>query len=133
MPWADLSRLNELFHSTPEIIGVWVFGSAKDGNVPGGSDLDLAVYFKQKPSFDLLADLRGSFQEALGIDEVDLVVLNDASSILRFEAVRGRLIFCRDRGQCAGFVSLAAREYESDLAMIEKHVVNHPFSTGAVG
>ena len=118
----DLSRLNELCHSVPEILGVWVFGSAKEGKKREESDLDIAVLFTHKPSFDLLASLRSSLQEAIEIDGIDLVVLNESSPILRFEAVNGRLLFCRDRQQCAEFVSLSAREYESEMAMIEKWV-----------
>ena len=72
-----------------------------------------------KPSIERLAELRYSLQKILDFDAIDLVVLNDATSILRFEAVSGKRLFCRDRHRCAAFVSLAAREYESDMAMME--------------
>jgi hypothetical protein len=33
-----------------------------------------------------------------------------------FEAVSGKLLFCRDWQQMAAFVSLVAREYEDEMA-----------------
>jgi len=119
----DLNQLNEFWQNVPEIEGVWVFGSAKEGEVREGGDLDLGVWFSSKPSLDLLADLNSSLQEVTRFDEIDLVVLNEAPPILRFEAVKGRLLFCRDRQRCAAFVSLTARENEDEMAMIEKYMV----------
>jgi hypothetical protein len=57
---------------------------------------------------------------ALGIEAVDLVVLNDASPITRFEAVYGRRVLCRDRTSCAPFISLSAREDESVMALLAR-------------
>jgi hypothetical protein len=54
------------------------------------------------------------------LDNIDLVVLNAAAPILRFEAVSGRLLFCRDATQRAAFVSLTAREYEESMAMVQR-------------
>ena len=83
-----------------------------------GSDLDVGVLFRRPPTLDLLATLRADLQEALQIEEIDLVTLNRASPVTRFEAVSGRAIFCRDRARRAEFVSLAAREYEDAMAFL---------------
>ena len=40
------------------------------------------------------------------------------SAILRFEAP----VICRDDGQVAEFVSLAAREYEDETAVMERYL-----------
>jgi hypothetical protein len=53
------------------------------------------------------------------LDNIDLVVLNAAAPILRFEAVSGRLLFCRNATQRAAFVALTAREYEESMAMVQ--------------
>jgi predicted nucleotidyltransferase len=119
----DLDRLQMLWPTLLDVEAVWAFGSAKDGNLPEGSDLDIAVLFVTHPSLDMLADLRAMLQEALSLDEIDLVVLNDSSPVLRFEALQGRLLFCRDLERCAGFVSLSAREYEDEMAMVERHLL----------
>ena len=55
-------------------------------------------------------------QDVLSYDDIDLVTLNDASPILRFEAVSGRPVYVTDVETRAGFVSLTAREYEDEMA-----------------
>ena len=40
--------------------------------------------------------------------------------MVRFEAVSGRRLFIRDLPAAAAFVSLTAREYEDDMALIER-------------
>jgi hypothetical protein len=52
----------------------------------------------------------------LSFDEIDIVVLTEASPILRFEAVSGRPLYTADRESQATFVSVTAREYEDELA-----------------
>jgi len=86
-------------------------------SAPGG-DLDIAVLFKGYPSLDERLELLIQLQRAFNFEEVDLVVLNNASPITRFEAVSGRLIFSRDASRQADFVSLTAREYEDEMALL---------------
>ena len=120
MPRLSIERATELLSGRENIAAAWVFGSGKDGQIRPGGDFDIGVLFVNKPSLDELADLRADLQQALHFEEIDLSVLNDASAVLRFEAARGRLLCCRDRGEVAGFVSLAAREYEDEMALAER-------------
>ena len=98
------------------IVAAWIFGSAREGTIRPGADIDVGVLFARMPSIDELADLRAALQDALAFDEIDLVILNEASPILRFEAVSGRPIYTADRESRATFVSLTAREYEDEMA-----------------
>jgi hypothetical protein len=66
-----------------------------------------------------MAGLRADMQDALRFDDIDLVVLNEAHPLLRFEAVSGKRLFCRDEAQTASFVSLTAREYEDAMAFLQ--------------
>jgi predicted nucleotidyltransferase len=100
----------------------WVFGTAQEGQIRAGSDLDIGVLFDSKPSFDELLALSGSLQQALQFDAVDLVPLNEANPILRFEAISGRAVFCRDASRRAEFASLTAREYEDEMVLLERWV-----------
>lgn len=118
MSVVDWQLARHLFENTPNVIAAWGFGSAKGGGIRPGGDLDLGVLFEQPPSFDEQLQLLIRLQKALMVEEIDLVVLNGASSITRFEAVSGRLIFSRDPGKQAEFVSLTAREYEYDMAFL---------------
>ncbi|MEI6309994.1 MAG: nucleotidyltransferase domain-containing protein [bacterium] len=100
------------------IVAAWVFGSAKQGVVRPGSDLDIAVLFTQKPTLEERVVLLTDLQQAAALEKVDLLILNDASPIARMEALSGPLLFCRDDGVRAIFTSLAAREYESEMAFL---------------
>ncbi len=113
--WVALKRALE---QTPQVVAAWVFGSAQEGCVRSSSDLDVGVLFRRPPTLDTLATLRADLQEAMQIEDIDLVTLNRASPVTRFEAVSGRAIFCRDRARRAEFVSLAAREYEDAMAFL---------------
>jgi len=120
MPTVDLEAADGVWRNTPRVIAAWVFGSAGDGVLREGSDLDIAVLFDGKPALDELLTLVAGLQDSLGMDEIDLVVLNGANPILRFEALSGRSLFCRDLEKRADFASLTAREYEDEMGMIRR-------------
>ena len=111
-----------IWESMPDVLAVWSFGSAQDGTVRDGSDADVAVLSRRPISFDQQLDLLGRLQTALGMEAVDLVLLDKANPILSFEAVKGRLLFCRDQQAMAAFVSLTARVYEDEMAMWQRAV-----------
>ena len=98
------------------IVGAWLFGSAREGDLRPGSDLDIGILFDGRPGLDALAECRARLQRATGVEEVDLVPLNTASPLVRFEALCGKRLVCADEERCAEFASLSAREYEDELA-----------------
>ncbi len=114
----DFTSTDAVWKAFPEIVAVWVFGSGQDGRVRHGGDLDFAILFDSSPNIDVLADVRAALQDALNIDNIDLLTLNTASSISGFEAVSGRALFCRDKERRAEFVSCIARQYEYDMAFL---------------
>jgi len=122
MAQVDWKALNEVLQESHDIDAAWVFGSSQDGIVGAGRDLDIGILFTMKPTLDLLSELRASMQSALNIDNIDIVPLNEASPILRFEVICGRSLFYRNKSRFAEHVSLWAREYEDEMAMIEKSI-----------
>ena len=121
MRTVDWALAVPILAATPKVVAAWAFGSAQAGQVRKGGDLDIAVLVTAQLSFEELTDLVGALQTVFHFEAVDLVPLTDASSpILRFEAVSGRLLFCRDANRRAAFVSLAAREYEHAMAMMRR-------------
>jgi predicted nucleotidyltransferase len=111
---------NNLFRNS-SIEFTYIFGSAKDGLIrKEGSDIDIAVYINKKADLNLLTDIIGACQEAAGHDKIDIAVLNNASSILAFEAISGNLIFSRDEDKRAAFFSLTCRMYEDEMMRLEK-------------
>jgi predicted nucleotidyltransferase len=116
----DWNRTKGVWTARPEIIAAWVFGSAQRGQIRSGGDADIGVLFESLPSVDAQLELLAELQQALQIEAVDLVVLNEANPILRFEAISGRALFCRDAGRRAEFASLTAREFEDEMAFLQR-------------
>lgn len=83
----------------PGVVSVRLFGSQATGKAGPLSDVDVAVWL-DPPGSDgdaLQRGLMSAASEALGTDEVQLVVLNDATPLLRHRALRdGILLLDRD-------------------------------------
>ena len=116
----EWEQVKLILEATPDVIAAWVFGSAQEGEVAESSDVDIGLLMESKLSFDEQLELWVKLQKAIKVAELDLVVLNEANPILRFEAISGRAIFCRDRGRRAEFASLTAREYEDSMALWQR-------------
>lgn len=116
----DWDAMTRIVEASPNVIGAWVFGSAQKGYVREGGDLDIGVLFASPPSLDERATLSADLQETLHVDAIDMLVLNEAGPHARFEAVSGSMLYCRDRDRCAEFVSITAREYEDEMALVRK-------------
>jgi predicted nucleotidyltransferase len=91
-----------------------LFGSAKDGLVAPESDLDIGVYLEEK-SYDVISRILEVCESYFPDIRPDVSILNDASVILRFEALRGRTLFINDMATFAYFYSLTCREYEDEI------------------
>ncbi len=114
-------QLQPIFAAYPTVVAAWLFGSTARQTRRPQSDIDIGVLFTAPPPFDTLLDLSVALQSRLTSAEVDLVSLNQANPILRFEAVCGRLLYCADLEQRIEFVSLTAREYEDSMAMVKRY------------
>lgn len=107
----DIERLTDALNSVPAIRFALLFGSARDGILLKiDSDIDVAIYLNHEPDLDERAHLLGLLQDAVGSDRVDVVFLNLTNNeLLQREALKGRLLFCRDLETYAAFFSLADR------------------------
>jgi len=103
---ADIEgRIAAQFEETdsPEIASVYLFGSYADGRAHRESDVDIGVVMSRdilptrKERFEASLRLGTMLGEALSVDRVDLVVLNDAPPLIGRRIVTdGRRIYCRD-------------------------------------
>ena len=111
----DLRRLAAVLAGIASIDFAMVFGSASEGTVRAGSDLDVAVSLAdaEARSGDLLVEIVGQIEEAFAVS-CDLTVLTTAGPVLRHEALKGRVLFIRP-GREKDFSDFYARtcaEYE---------------------
>lgn len=107
----DVQRLEDVMKSAATIQFSLLFGSGRNGRLPKiDSDIDVAVYLDHEPDLDERLHLLGLIQDSVKTDRVDLVFLNVTDNVtLQREALKGRLLSCRDPEAYASFFSLADR------------------------
>jgi len=98
---AVFDALRERLVRRPEILEAYCFGSYARGEASAHSDLDLAVYVDREllpPSpFGYAAELISDLSAGLGLDRLDLAVLNDAPPLLYHRVLRdGERLLSRD-------------------------------------
>jgi predicted nucleotidyltransferase len=90
-----------------------LFGSAANGKLRPASDIDIGILCSVGKDMGLDEELAlGAELERVLRREVDLVRLDTASTLLRFEASRGRCLHEAREGAFADFVARALLEYE---------------------
>jgi hypothetical protein len=107
--------LVEVFRSYGEIQAVYVFGSTVSGTRRARSDLDLGILAGEARvsvrKLEILAELARR-----GFDNVDLVLLDRADLVVRYEAIRQNcLVYSRADFQRGAVYSKVVRQY-LDLA-----------------
>ncbi len=95
-----LARLREAL-DREQVAAAYLFGSQARGSQGPLSDVDVAVWatpgMDARQRFDLRLALARAAQQALGGQQIDLVMLDDASPLLRHRAWRdGELLLDRD-------------------------------------
>jgi hypothetical protein len=109
-----------LRETLPEAEFCFLMGSAMNGTVAVGSDLDLAFYLQGKPSFEFYGRAAEAVRRLLPDVHCDTGILNNAEPVYRFEALKGRLLFARDQERYPAFFSRTCREYESQMFDYER-------------
>jgi len=116
----NLKNLAEYLSLRKDIICAVVFGSAQNGQVNPGSDLDIGIYFTQKPKGEEYINLLVEMAEVAEFDVIDLVDLGTADPILAFEALSGKFICKSDPEKTAELTSLVCREYEDTMFRLNR-------------
>lgn len=114
----------------PEITFAYLFGSAQNGIIKKGSDLDIAVYLIRKnKNNDKETQLRLKILRLLEsavtvFDNFDVVVLNDTSTILGMQALQGKLLFVKTEYENlhAEFYSFTCRKFEYHSFWMKKQL-----------
>lgn len=101
--WRDNLRVNALdslcqrLRDDPRVLVLYLFGSQAEGMAHDRSDVDLAVLVGKRISLAEELRLRAIAVEGLRRDDIDFVILDHATPLMRYEVVtRGRRLFARD-------------------------------------
>jgi len=117
----DRNKLSKALESAcPEVVFALLHGSAKDGVVRPGSDVDVALFVEGKSSLDIYQNAYDAIESVISGIEPDVGILNNAEPVYRFEELKGRLLFCRDRERYISFFSRTCRQYEFQMADYER-------------
>lgn len=108
-----MKTLGAFFAGKSEIALAYLFGSKARGTQRPSSDTDLAVLlqegFLQKDSLHYKLGLLSDLKDVLGVENVDLVVLNGAPPLLKFQVAKhGKLLY---RAKGVSDVSFRARAF----------------------
>lgn len=92
----DLEQLAPVFAADTRVRFAYLFGSRGAGTHRPDSDVDLAVSVHPRGTLLDDARLHDALVAALGRDDVDLVVLEDAPLWMAYRVVAGRSVYSRD-------------------------------------
>ncbi len=114
-----IKQLKTFFKDINDASLVFLFGSFTTKQTTPNSDIDIGILFKKIPDIYEINDMKEDLAALLKRD-VDLVVLNDASPILRMQVLKnGILIIQRDRNDFSMFYGDTVKQYD-DLKIIRK-------------
>jgi len=93
----ELERAGRRLAREPRVLAVYGFGPRARGTAGAMSDVDLAVLLDRESTLMEELRLRAEITALLGREDVDLVVLNHAPPLLRYEVIAaGCRLFARD-------------------------------------
>lgn len=101
----------------PELTAVYLFGSQASGKAGPLSDVDVAVLLDEsrvaaRRYFKLRLELMAEAAHACRRDDVEVVLLNEATPLLAYEAVSGgKLLYERDHSARVSFEARVVQQY----------------------
>ena len=114
-----INSLKSFFDGRQDVLLAFLFGSFAGKQVHSSSDVDIGILFKNVPD---LQTINGMAEELSSLiqREVDLVVLNHASPVLKMQILKhGQLLYASDQKHFHQFFTDTVNQYD-DLKQIRK-------------
>ncbi len=107
----------------PDVMAIYLFGSATAGELRSDSDIDLAVLLANPLPAPHLWSLAQSLAVSAGRD-VDLIDLRSASTVMRAQVIStGKRLYCANEPYCCEFEDRVYSEY-AHLNEERQHILN---------
>jgi predicted nucleotidyltransferase len=122
----DIDALGRYFGSRRHVLFAYLFGSHARGQAGPLSDVDTAIFLDNSVAFDRYFDERlemtGGVMDVLGVDEVDVAILNQTPIALNYRVVRdGVVLLCRDRNARLHWEAMTRSRYFDFKPFIERY------------
>ena len=106
------AKIDSLLAQNQHVKVAYLFGSCARDDAGPLSDIDIAVLLDGRVSpFDFRLRLAAELAQALGSEHFDLVTLNDAPLLLKYEVVRGGRVIKEDKNKRVAFETRTLSEY----------------------
>ncbi|MBC8588818.1 type VII toxin-antitoxin system MntA family adenylyltransferase antitoxin [Paratissierella segnis] len=106
-----INKSKDILIKHENIIFAYIFGSYAQGKIRSDSDIDIAIYLENSIDMETYFEIKISLMEACK-REIDLVILNDATPLLKYEIYRNNiLLFTRDKTEETNYKVKVLFEY----------------------
>lgn len=107
------------------ILFALLIGSEAKNEAGPLSDVDIAVYldqgFSEPETLRIVLDFGAALEMDLKREDIDIVVLNDSSPVLKFSAVQSGIpLLVRDEGEYEDFVIRTLSEYYDNRYFLDR-------------
>ncbi|RKD32295.1 type VII toxin-antitoxin system MntA family adenylyltransferase antitoxin [Thermohalobacter berrensis] len=107
----SLEKIKRVFSDFDDVKAVYLFGSYADNKENRFSDIDLGILLKDKYDKKIKLDILSEMAE-IGFCKVDLVILNEAPILMKYEIVKhNKLIYKKDNFDSNSYFSSVIRRY----------------------
>lgn len=114
-----VQKLKTFFEKKKGISLVFLFGSVVSRQMTNHSDIDVGMLFDRIPDFHEINNVKEDLSSLLNRD-IDIVVLNEASPIIKMQVLKnGLLIFRKDKNSFSNFYGDTVKQYD-DLKIVRK-------------
>jgi predicted nucleotidyltransferase len=122
----DIAAMAGYLSMVPEVVLGFLFGSYGRGQGRPDSDVDCAVLLSDDvPAgsyFDLRLRVMDGLARAIGRDDVDVAILNEAPLALAYRVLRdGVLLYCRDHAAYVRYRVRTLNLYFDFAPLLERH------------
>ncbi len=105
-----LEGIKAFWEENKDIFLVYLFGSLVERR--NANDVDLAILFNTKPSYERITELFEKLYKLLSTQKIDIVNLNRAGPCLKFDIIRsGRLLYMKDTSTLNTFEIKVIKEH----------------------
>ncbi|MBS3970846.1 MAG: nucleotidyltransferase domain-containing protein [Clostridia bacterium] len=116
----DKKKLKSYFKNRSDVVLAILFGSHGTEFQRNDSDIDFAILFDNKISMMEEMKILDELSGILSFENIDLLNLNKASVIMKFEALSGQIIYERDFDETSDFMEKVFKTYGDITYMINE-------------